>query len=675
MELYWEMLRAQLFEYWIKQNLDVKEVATLIALKGLKVSWVIPLFLSFFFSFFFELNFLSPNNLRLTADSHRSRHETLEEKFASPEWPEFKKNDRRSPPVGGQAPRRRKVKAPPSKRASLSDYTTITKNARFSLCNQSVAVEKREDPQLCPSPGYGATPGRDLNLQVDRMVVSIRRLVTGLFALDRRHRYPPYDPSSMSSWQLVYDKCVGLDSIGRMHMTRPQKVLFLWDRALGQLQTAAQQARNAAFLVHLWGICGRLLGIRLFVRLRSNPSAILRIFLCRLRQRLIATAGPTDELVVMIESILYVLVSAPLQLKKLLALGSMETASALDRTVGGKHTLVLKTLSSHYQYFWKPGSPVDGEQLKQHKHRVERIDFESPTQDDVEALYSYTITQRHIDPRKASQLAVLLFRLSLRQCQAGASLGKLRYGPVPRALQYSAELLAICHVDAVSICGKPHDVNKRNHAFECVREAIGLLQDGDLECRVQAARLSQRLVIWYKTYFSNLGPGGIKKDPYRERSQKRHTREILARIDELQIPNQEKSMKKCYCISGKVRKLRRKAAMESILQEGGEELRNFKVYVKSDPRHKERKPKMGPAQPPPENPDRTCSHCGETFPSRRAMFHYHINRTCFDCGEGFASRELKEKHLADGCPAMIESVKGEAGEGSRGGPPNEIVEG
>ncbi|KAK4447135.1 hypothetical protein QBC34DRAFT_143486 [Podospora aff. communis PSN243] len=370
MELDWERFRARLFEYWIKQNLNVKQVAKLIASEGLKVS-----------------------------------HETFEEKLTSPEWPEFQKKK-----VTHQIPcRRRKIMAPPSNRASISDYPTITRNARLSLYNRS---------QLYRSPGPGATPGRDLNLQVDRMVLSIRRLATGLFDVDRSRSYPPCDPSTMSSWQLVYDECVGLDSAGSIRSTRPEKMLFLWDRALGQLETAAKQARSAAFLAHLWGICGRLLDIKLISRLRSNPSAILRIFLCRARQSLIATMGPTDELVVVLESILCVMVSAPTHLKRLLSLGSMETASALNRTVGGNHPLVLKTLSAHYQCFWKLGSPVDGEQLKQHKHRVERIDFESPSEDDMEALYTYTITQRHISPREIPQLAAFLFRHSLRQCQA-----------------------------------------------------------------------------------------------------------------------------------------------------------------------------------------------------------------------------------------------------------------
>jgi hypothetical protein len=340
----------------------------------------------------------------------------------------------------------------------------------------------------------------------------------------------------MDSWQLVYDKCLGIASIGGLAI-RPGKLWFLRDQIFKQLESAAPKARSVAFLIHFWGICACLLDIRLFVRIRSNPSPMLQVFLFQLRDHFLAFTEGRDDLVVVVESILAVLISAPLHLKTLLGIGCAQTADMLDQTMGRHHALVLKAASvtSSYGHLCKPRSSSEQDYLDRYRPLLDTINQESPTCSDIEILHDFTVSQRHAKPTDTPQYAELLHELSLRESRAALGSGTLTYNAVSRAMAYSAELLAVCQLDPVTGM-REHEIQKRDQRFRYVAEAVELLSLGDLECQVRAAHLSKRLTIWLKTYFSGRQKGGLPGDYTRVISQRSWTTAIVARIDELDVP-------------------------------------------------------------------------------------------------------------------------------------------
>ena len=132
------------------------------------------------------------------------RFKTLQKRFASDVWPEFK-NKSNFPPVEGQAPRCRAAKSLPSRQDSLSAYR-LTRDFLLSLIN----ARESTNPMLCPTPG--APPEADVCRHTEKMLRSISHLVKGIFDLSRSSVFLSHGASS--SWQLVDDKCRGLAGIG-----------------------------------------------------------------------------------------------------------------------------------------------------------------------------------------------------------------------------------------------------------------------------------------------------------------------------------------------------------------------------------------------------------------------------------------------------------------------------
>lgn len=570
------------------------------------------------------------------------RFKTLQKRFANESWPEFKKNKPTFSPVEGQAPRRRVAKSLPSRQDSLPAYR-LTRDFLLSLINAG----ESENPRLCPTPN--TPPEADVYQYTEKMLRSISHLVKGIFDLGRSSVSPSHDASS--SWQLVYDKCLGLTGIGAISVL-PDKLWFLWHKLLEQLESAAPGARGMAFLTQLWRVCACLLNTHLFIRVKSNSSVVLGIFLSRLRWHFLATMSQRDDLVVIVDSILGVLVSAPLHLKIVLGIGCLRTTDMLGRMVGCSHPLVLKLTSSRCQH-WKPDPLARRNHLERYKPLLDSMNLEKPTQDDIEVLYDYTVSQRYINPKETPQYAALLHKLAQEQCRAIPGTEILKYSQISRALAYSAEILAVCQLDPVTGMGE-HNIRERNQAFQYVAKAIELLQHGDLECQVRAVQLSKRLSIWFKTYF----PERKTKDKSRcskEMDQRKQTSKILANIKELPPPKSSNDSQgngddsgwgsrqgstNLENIEGKGKKPSRnnrwrrkvrdqqKMALHGITQEGKAERTAIeRIKGPRAPRVDKTRKKKGPAQTLPTN----------------------LNQTCCDCAETFTSRNLLFRHLAEGC--------------------------
>ena len=183
--------------------------------------------------------------------------------------------------------------------------------------------------------------------------------------------------------------------------------------------------------------------MHLFIRIKSNVSFVLVILLSRLSEHFLATMGRGDDLVVIVESILTVQASAPLHLKTVLGIGCLGKMDMLGRMVGCSHPLVLKIASSRCEH-WKPDSSAERNHVERYKPLLDSMNLESPTQNDIEVLHDYTVSQRHRNPEETPQHAALLHKLALDQYRAAPRAGGLKYNHISRALAYSVELLAVC---------------------------------------------------------------------------------------------------------------------------------------------------------------------------------------------------------------------------------------
>ncbi|KAK3377307.1 hypothetical protein B0T24DRAFT_678152 [Lasiosphaeria ovina] len=610
----WEKWKPLLYELYVKQNLSAQQVETAIALKQLKVSY-----------------------------------KTLQKKFCNGEWPEFKKNKSDLPPVEGQAPRHRPAKSLPPSQEALSRHR-LTRDFLLSL----IVAGELENPRPCSTPP--AAFEADACRHTETMLRCINNLVKGIFD-QRKSSSPSSRRRTSPSWQLVYDKCHGLAGIKGM-MVQPGKLWFLWHQLLDQLgSVAATQARTLAFLTQFWRICACLMHVYLFVRIQSNASPVLRVFLSRLKTHFLATMGKRDDLVVLVESLLGVLVSAPLHLKTALGIGCLATMDGLSRMVGCSDALILKMASCRFEH-WKPdSSSEEHHRLELYRPLLDGINAASPTQSDIEVLSDFTLSQRYSNPQQTPKHAALLYKLALEQCRAAPPrAGGLKYNQSLRALAYSAELLAVCNLDPVigerdPVTGKPvHNVLERDRAFQRVADAIDLLRRGDLECRVRAVHLSKRLSIWFKTYFPGQAKTG-RRQRSRKMQQRHETSAILAQIDELTHVHVGDdgsgwgSSRDCTHernAEGKSKnnrwrrevRERQQTALHDIVADGRATVVDGAavptvVNIKGPraPRVEKARKEKGPAQTPPTNLNRLCRHCGQSFVSRNMLFR-HVKEPC-----------------------------------------------
>ena len=94
--------------------------------------------------------------------------------------------------------------------------------------------------------------------------------------------------------------------------------------------------------------------------------------------------------------------------------------------------------------------------------------------------------------------------------RSAAKTGSLRYDVSTRDFAIASELVAN-HCLETQVSHTDQDFSTRGRTFSIhMDQAIEVLRKGDLECRVRAAELSKRLVIWLKSYC----PG--EKAPNRE---------------------------------------------------------------------------------------------------------------------------------------------------------------
>ncbi|KAK1749328.1 hypothetical protein QBC47DRAFT_465628 [Echria macrotheca] len=504
----------------------------------------------------------------------RETPSTLKKLFAV--LPEFQKNRTEQnkhcvPEVEGQAPRRRATRALPRKPDAWSNYQVI-QNFLLSLAAELDSL----NPQLCPVLGSPARPS--LQDHMKGMLVSIDHLVMGLYDRDRSTRFSPHDPRSMTFWQLVYDKCLGLAGISHGYVAS-EKLCFLWRRCLGELDAAALQVRSAAFLIYLWGICGVLLGTRFFVRFKSDPSALLRIFLQELRGRCLTLMGRQDVLMVLLDSILGLLEAGPLFVKKGLRVGCWKTLDVLAQMVGCSSPLVLKTTAFFCEYYWKADSQLQQVRLERYEPLLDAIHQQSPTHDDIQVLHDFTVSQRHTSPTEIPQYIEVLHRLALQQCQMALGSGPLRYDTASRALQYSVELLARW---------EEHNQNSKTRTI--------IARIDEIQVRPPMPRHGNDMV------------GAHTED---------------AAVD----PGSTSKKKKANA--------QRRMTLSIILGDDGSSSAQSSTKIVDGPRAPRPPPKTtrpkGPAQTPPMNPNKSCEECGETFRSRKVLFQSHLTPVTQKC--------------------------------------------
>ncbi|KAK3296516.1 uncharacterized protein B0H64DRAFT_475308 [Chaetomium fimeti] len=433
-------------------------------------------------------------------------------------------------------------------------------------------------------------------------------------------------------WQLASDRCRGITSL--FESRREPIAGFLFDRLVDGLASSVRP-EDPMFLVQMWQLCVSLSRIHFHQREIAERLMFLRLFLHRMRQRLLPfTPSQEHPVLAILGALESILVKSPKSLKWTLAIGCWKSKAMLDRVFGQMTDHVSLENGAFCVQNWRSSFELDFRELEARYHPL--VDNFGPhplTEDKIAILYCYTSALARIVPLNndatplfLGHLAVLLDQSS-RHVRHEAEAGSLAYGGVVSAFVFSTELVAkylleggkYKHVLRERLSpSQPYDVY--------LSEAIEILRSGDVDCQVRAAELSRRLGTWLKAYClgeknKEKGQKGEGKRGKRSRGrdrtpdfkrEKHRFSQILNRI--FQTPH-ELRFKMNTNREGWQKDLRhkrnesRELVLVPLSREAG--VTHDKV-------------------PPPER--RTCRTCDVTFPSRRDMF-IHFQYLKHRCGK------------------------------------------
>ncbi|KAK0720996.1 hypothetical protein B0H67DRAFT_553066 [Lasiosphaeris hirsuta] len=489
-----------------------------------------------------------------------------------------------------------------------------------------------------------------------KMLHTIHALVQGIFDTKKKDVVQPVGAEYRSAWQLLYDKCLGFAAVcgggtgGRAN--------FLYNQILEQLRKLPE-LRDYMFLIYIWKICLSMSAMRFPGRTDTNRFIFLQMFLMRLRSAFTDVAGgqqqPHSE-VVLLECLFRVLSSSPQHFKTTLGIGCWKAMNMIGSMIGHEHTLIL-AMGVYCIKHWKNNFEVNVERLEpQYKLLLDQQeDAQRPSEDQAAVLYGYasTLLQKQDRSRgekildSTAEYAARLLALTAEPCRTAARARSLRYDVTTRAFAFASELVANHRLET-QVSRETRDFSTRGHTFSTpMDQAIEVLRNGDLECRVRAAELSKRLAIWLKSYCPGdkvssacKRPNGRVRGPM-GKQEKQRTREILSAIGQMPVPvhavrqpSGEKAANQNNRWRNKQRRVR-KAVLQDLVEVGQAD---GVVAVSQGPERslrgkKEREPAH--LQPPAANPSpcdaksRTCLHCCEMFPSRNDLFR-HLGSGCLE---------------------------------------------
>ncbi|KAK3358774.1 hypothetical protein B0T25DRAFT_447854, partial [Lasiosphaeria hispida] len=489
-----------------------------------------------------------------------------------------------------------------------------------------------------------------------KMLHTIHALVQGIFDTKSKDIIQPVGAEYRSAWQLLYDKCLGFAAV--CAGGTGGKANFLYNQILGQLCKLPEQ-RDYMFLIYIWKICLSMSAMRFPGRTDTNRFIFLQVLLVRLRMAFINISGehqqPRTE-VTLLECLFHVLSSSPRHFKTTLGIGCWKAMNMIGSMVGHEHTLIL-AMGVYCVRHWKNNFEVKVEQLDpQYELLLDRqSDAQRSPEEQAAIMYGYTsaLLQRQ-DRSKGGKIldttaghANRLLTLTAEPCRSAASDGSLRYDVTTRAFAFASELVANHRLET-QVSRENQNFSTRGHTFGIpMDQAIEVLRNGDLECRVRAAELSKRLAIWLKSYCPGEKVSRTCKRPNGRlrgsagKQEKQRTREILSEIGQMPVPvpnvrqpSGEKEVKHNNRWRNKQRKMR-KAVLQNLVEAGRAD---GTVTVNQGPerslrRRKERQPAN--PQPPAANlspcdaESRRCLHCCETFHSRNDLFR-HLSSGCIE---------------------------------------------
>jgi hypothetical protein len=310
-------------------------------------------------------------------------------------------------------------------------------------------------------------------------------------------------------WEMLYFQCSGVCAMA---------CVGLQARLVPALQELFQKCREACdspdlgFLIYFWKICLALRDMRLrgaqkvlhrgrqgvvqsgsrgFVK---GEFPVLRAFLKFLRDALSAlTSHPLLSLIVWLQDKYE---ASPRFVKETLRWAFSKSIHCLETRVGDNHPIVL-SMKSHFAESWRSEdfpTTFIRERYDQLVIPTQRA-FGETSMEAIALLREYMFAMSVCGSQKGSQkaadLALVLRDSTLPHIQDPCK--ALTCNTYTRAYIFSIELLS---PNFKGKCGS--HLTSRNSAY--LKEAVEVLVNGNVECRIWAAYFSKRLCTWYKGF-------------------------------------------------------------------------------------------------------------------------------------------------------------------------------
>ena len=537
--------------------------------------------------------------------------------------PEFQKNGK----AGVQAieSREKKRKRPahslPNK-DELEPFFTFTRRLPIKLITDKEGIiqppSPSNEPYLHQFRMLHAIDGL-VKMFFDTMRPKGWSVATASFVPSRRTANDP------DEWQLIYHRCVSLQEV----LGASRRIGAMFIRLLRLILDGVHEMtklRTPSFLLYLWRICMALM-LPIRGRWPQGNNLLPRIFLLHIKSAFERVRKPNkiDYSVLIIDSLLSVLDSSPLHFRATLGIGCWKALDMMGEMMGRDH-IVLIAMGMNGLGHWSRDLTVDEERLQSRCDELvvgfdpERHSISTAIDD----IYHYisAMFDRTSDkvPDSAIEITTKL-RVVTRELLRRS--GDTTYDSIARAFALSTEKLAFHHIFTGSNLYKQNS-RQREEAFSAMDDAIEILRHRDVDCRINALKVSCKLYRWYHAAIPHTRDGKI-------RAQKESARasQISQSIGQTVVPGTGRGFYNYLQRRKRCKKIFSSLVLDvwtnKYLLAQLEGKRQVKPRDSSlDAPNKNKKVKSVPAQAvSPASPEkRTCCHCSQLFSSRNLLFRH-----------------------------------------------------